>query len=105
MKNPDKGTDKNSKVPQTPYTFRAKMQKRLLEASNLMRFYETVVEGTDKSKEADTVCSTKDYQGIARHVLDKYFKQLPSQEDWCYNNLFVLRDKGNSTDNEASICS
>eukprot|EP00957_Ditylum_brightwellii_P028418 2145755-Ditylum_brightwellii.AAC.1 len=43
MKNPDKEADKNHvTVPQTPYLFGAKTQKRLLEASKLMRYYETV---------------------------------------------------------------
>eukprot|EP00957_Ditylum_brightwellii_P060795 4615636-Ditylum_brightwellii.AAC.1 len=37
MKNLDKDTNKNSTPPQTLYTFRAKLQKRLLEASKLMR--------------------------------------------------------------------
>eukprot|EP00957_Ditylum_brightwellii_P106869 8152761-Ditylum_brightwellii.AAC.1 len=42
MKNLDKDSLKDSTVPQTLCIFRAKMQKRLLKASELMRFYETV---------------------------------------------------------------
>eukprot|EP00957_Ditylum_brightwellii_P105499 8042507-Ditylum_brightwellii.AAC.1 len=43
MKNPDKDADKNhAAVPQTPYLFGAEMQKRLLEASELMRYYKIV---------------------------------------------------------------
>eukprot|EP00957_Ditylum_brightwellii_P001281 100561-Ditylum_brightwellii.AAC.1 len=37
MKNPDKvqGNDNPSTIPQTPYPFRVRMKKRLLEASEL----------------------------------------------------------------------
>eukprot|EP00957_Ditylum_brightwellii_P134450 10250222-Ditylum_brightwellii.AAC.1 len=43
MKNLDKDANKNCAiVPQTLYLFRAKMQKRLLDTSKLMRYYETV---------------------------------------------------------------
>eukprot|EP00957_Ditylum_brightwellii_P011138 843944-Ditylum_brightwellii.AAC.1 len=43
MKNQDKEADKNhAMVSQTLYLFEAKMQKRLLEASSLMRYYEMV---------------------------------------------------------------
>eukprot|EP00957_Ditylum_brightwellii_P110373 8418321-Ditylum_brightwellii.AAC.1 len=44
MKNPDKNLDNNNPatVPQTLYLFGARAQKRLLEASELMRYYETV---------------------------------------------------------------
>eukprot|EP00957_Ditylum_brightwellii_P054989 4168014-Ditylum_brightwellii.AAC.1 len=44
MKNPDKelGNDNPSTIAQTPYPFRVRIQKRLLEASELMRFYTTI---------------------------------------------------------------
>eukprot|EP00957_Ditylum_brightwellii_P044207 3354660-Ditylum_brightwellii.AAC.1 len=43
MKNPHKDANKShAMVPQTPYLFRAKTQKRLLEAYELMRYYEMV---------------------------------------------------------------
>eukprot|EP00957_Ditylum_brightwellii_P091502 6967843-Ditylum_brightwellii.AAC.1 len=43
MKNSDNRADKNhAKVPQTPYPFGAKMRKKLLEVSKLMRYYETI---------------------------------------------------------------
>eukprot|EP00957_Ditylum_brightwellii_P091758 6987235-Ditylum_brightwellii.AAC.1 len=43
MKNPDKEANKNhAAVPQTVFLFGAKMQKRLLEASKLMRYYKMV---------------------------------------------------------------
>eukprot|EP00957_Ditylum_brightwellii_P162985 12410664-Ditylum_brightwellii.AAC.1 len=43
MKNPDNRADKNhARVSQTLYLFGAKMQKRLLKASELMRYYKTV---------------------------------------------------------------
>eukprot|EP00957_Ditylum_brightwellii_P126940 9677447-Ditylum_brightwellii.AAC.1 len=44
MKNPDKKKDNDnpSMVPQTLYLFRARTQKRLLEASELTRYHEMV---------------------------------------------------------------
>eukprot|EP00957_Ditylum_brightwellii_P046038 3493071-Ditylum_brightwellii.AAC.1 len=44
MKNLDKKKDNNNPamVPQTTYLVRARMQKRLLEASELTKYYETV---------------------------------------------------------------
>eukprot|EP00957_Ditylum_brightwellii_P184444 14048557-Ditylum_brightwellii.AAC.1 len=42
MKNLDKDTEKTSTVPQTLFLFWTKMQKRLLEASKLMRYYNTL---------------------------------------------------------------
>eukprot|EP00957_Ditylum_brightwellii_P161776 12317172-Ditylum_brightwellii.AAC.1 len=42
MKNPDKNSKKTSTVSQTPYLFGVNMQKRLLEASKLMRYYKMV---------------------------------------------------------------
>eukprot|EP00957_Ditylum_brightwellii_P154777 11779694-Ditylum_brightwellii.AAC.1 len=43
MKNPDIKANKNhDTVPQTLYLFGAKKQKRLLKASNLMKYYKTV---------------------------------------------------------------
>eukprot|EP00957_Ditylum_brightwellii_P101848 7762412-Ditylum_brightwellii.AAC.1 len=43
MKNPDKGVNKiHATVPQAPYLFGARMQKRLLKASELMRYYKMV---------------------------------------------------------------
>eukprot|EP00957_Ditylum_brightwellii_P055826 4229582-Ditylum_brightwellii.AAC.1 len=43
MKNPDREANQShATVPQTPYLFGARMQKRLLEASELTRYYEMV---------------------------------------------------------------
>eukprot|EP00957_Ditylum_brightwellii_P066453 5044828-Ditylum_brightwellii.AAC.1 len=44
MKNPDRKKDNENPatVPQTPYLFGARMQKRLLKASELTRYYKTV---------------------------------------------------------------
>eukprot|EP00957_Ditylum_brightwellii_P117874 8991723-Ditylum_brightwellii.AAC.1 len=44
MKNPDKehGNNNPSTIPQTPYTFGVRTQKRLLEASELVRYYITI---------------------------------------------------------------
>eukprot|EP00957_Ditylum_brightwellii_P139229 10611616-Ditylum_brightwellii.AAC.2 len=44
MKNPDKvhGNDNPSTIPQTPYPFGVRTQKRLQEASELTRYYITV---------------------------------------------------------------
>eukprot|EP00957_Ditylum_brightwellii_P018757 1410149-Ditylum_brightwellii.AAC.1 len=43
IKNLDSRANKNHvMVPQTPYLFGAKTQKRLLKASKLMRYYKTV---------------------------------------------------------------
>eukprot|EP00957_Ditylum_brightwellii_P206959 15350789-Ditylum_brightwellii.AAC.1 len=43
MKNPDKNTNNNhAMVPQTLYLFKAKTQKRLLEASKLMKYCKIV---------------------------------------------------------------
>eukprot|EP00957_Ditylum_brightwellii_P200886 15313210-Ditylum_brightwellii.AAC.1 len=44
MKNLDKekADDNPFTIPQTPYPFRVRTQKRLLEASELMRYYSTV---------------------------------------------------------------
>eukprot|EP00957_Ditylum_brightwellii_P165195 12577235-Ditylum_brightwellii.AAC.1 len=42
MKNLDKDSKKTSTVPQTPYLGGAKMQKRHLEVSKLMRYYKMV---------------------------------------------------------------
>eukprot|EP00957_Ditylum_brightwellii_P138576 10562471-Ditylum_brightwellii.AAC.1 len=43
MKNPDKDAEKNhATVPQTPYLFGVKAQKRLLEVSKLVRYCKTV---------------------------------------------------------------
>eukprot|EP00957_Ditylum_brightwellii_P189247 14404458-Ditylum_brightwellii.AAC.1 len=52
MKNQNKGTKKNSTVPQTLYMFRAKTQKRLLEVSKFMRFYEMWKGLTNQKKES-----------------------------------------------------
>eukprot|EP00957_Ditylum_brightwellii_P161585 12302624-Ditylum_brightwellii.AAC.1 len=86
-------------VPQTLYLFGAKMQKRLLKSSKLMRhcddsfkhflqdrhqvLYQPMgrIEGLEVT---DTAQSSKDHWGIARHAIDR-----------C--------DKGNSTGNKASI--
>eukprot|EP00957_Ditylum_brightwellii_P041703 3158287-Ditylum_brightwellii.AAC.1 len=42
MKNLDKGANKRSTVPRNPFVFGANMQKRLLEASELARYYKLV---------------------------------------------------------------
>eukprot|EP00957_Ditylum_brightwellii_P062692 4758046-Ditylum_brightwellii.AAC.1 len=42
MKNPEKNVNKDFMVLQTPFVIWAKTQKRLLKASKLMRYYETV---------------------------------------------------------------
>eukprot|EP00957_Ditylum_brightwellii_P023921 1803427-Ditylum_brightwellii.AAC.1 len=44
MKNPDKvhGNENPSTIPQTPYPFRVRTQKRLQEASELTRYYITI---------------------------------------------------------------
>eukprot|EP00957_Ditylum_brightwellii_P047124 3578547-Ditylum_brightwellii.AAC.1 len=44
MRNPDKvpGNNNPSKIPQTPYPFGVRMQKRLQEASELTRYYITI---------------------------------------------------------------
>eukprot|EP00957_Ditylum_brightwellii_P110372 8418320-Ditylum_brightwellii.AAC.1 len=44
MKNPNRNPDNNNPatVPQTLYLFGARTQKRLIEASELIRYYETV---------------------------------------------------------------
>eukprot|EP00957_Ditylum_brightwellii_P106632 8135241-Ditylum_brightwellii.AAC.2 len=42
VKNPDKIADKDLTVPQTPFVFGAKTQKRLFDALELMSYYKTV---------------------------------------------------------------
>eukprot|EP00957_Ditylum_brightwellii_P028548 2156766-Ditylum_brightwellii.AAC.1 len=72
MKNPVKKKDNNnpSTVPQTPYLFGTRMQKRLLEASELTRYYEAVGHRLTVSNNVDeTVIRsfTNQWAGLKHH--------------------------------------
>eukprot|EP00957_Ditylum_brightwellii_P062826 4767111-Ditylum_brightwellii.AAC.1 len=57
MKNPEKepGNETPSTIAQTPYPFGVRTQKRLIEASELMRYYTTIGRGL---KVSNTVYTT-----------------------------------------------
>eukprot|EP00957_Ditylum_brightwellii_P165024 12564095-Ditylum_brightwellii.AAC.1 len=65
MKNPDKGANMNhATVPQTLYVFGAKTQKRLLKASELMRYYKVV--------EIEVTVTNTVYNPVIKSFLDQW---------------------------------
>eukprot|EP00957_Ditylum_brightwellii_P127094 9689307-Ditylum_brightwellii.AAC.1 len=78
MKNLDKGTNMNhAMVPQTLYLFEARRQKRLLEASKLMRYYKTVG------------CCVTVSNTVYKTIIKSFTDQWAKLKDQCYKELIL----------------
>eukprot|EP00957_Ditylum_brightwellii_P010311 779745-Ditylum_brightwellii.AAC.1 len=88
MKNPDKvqGNDNPSTIPQTPYPFEMRTQKRLQEALELIRYYITVgcrltvmntAYGTVIRSFTDQWAVLKDCKHQTQPVVQKITAELP----------------------------